>query len=80
MSLKIYIPFFDHNKLMASLSQVKSAEIILLYRQLAMLLDSGTDIAASLDLLQDQSTNPALKKVLEGRTTLREINKVTFVE
>ena len=27
-----------------------------------------------------QSMESALKKVTEGRTTLREINKVTFVE
>ncbi len=64
ISLKVYIPFFNMDKLTDSLYSVKPTEIILLYRQLAMLLESGTDIAASLDLLQEQSSNRALKKVL----------------
>ena len=69
MSLKPYVPFFNMDKLTASLYQVKPAEIILLYRQLAMLLESGIDIAASLDLLQQQATNRALKKVLDEVTS-----------
>ncbi len=50
---------------MASLSaEIKPAEIILLYRQLAMLLESGINVAASLELLQEGATNRGLKKVL----------------
>jgi len=64
ISLKPYIPFFNTEKLSAIFSQVKSNEIILFYRQLAMLLESGIDIVASLELLQEQATNRALKKVL----------------
>jgi type IV pilus assembly protein PilC len=64
ISLKPYVPFFNLDKLSASLYQVKPAEVILFYRQMAMLLESGTDIAASLDLLQQQATNRALKKIL----------------
>jgi len=69
ISLKPYVPFFNTDKLSASLFQVRLTEIILLYRQVAMLLESGTDIAASLDLLQQQATNRALKKVLAEVTS-----------
>ena len=69
ISLKPYVPFFNMDKLSASLFQVRLTEIILLYRQVAMLLESGTDIAASLDLLQQQATNRALKKVLAEVTS-----------
>jgi type IV pilus assembly protein PilC len=64
ISLKPYIPFLNLEKISASFFRVKQEEVILLYRQLAMLLESGIDIVASLELLQEQSTNRALKKVL----------------
>ncbi|MFC1847623.1 type II secretion system F family protein [Chloroflexota bacterium] len=64
ISLKPHIPFFSSDKLLASLFQVKSSEIILLYRQLALLLESGIDITSSLELLCEQADNRALKKVL----------------
>ncbi len=44
--------------------RVKPGDIILMYRQMAMLLESGIDIVASLELLQEQATSRALKKVL----------------
>ena len=69
ISLKPYVPFISLDKLSDSMYQVKPAEVILLYHQLAMLLESGTDIAASLDLLQQQATNRALKKVLSEVTS-----------
>ena len=65
ISLKPYIPFLNVEKLIASLFQVKPADIILIYRQLAMLMESGIDIVASLELLQEQAANRALKKVLD---------------
>ncbi|MFC2011438.1 type II secretion system F family protein [Chloroflexota bacterium] len=65
VSLKPYVPFFNMDKLMASLSsEIKLAEIVLLYRQLAMLLESGINIATSLELLLEGSKNRTLKKVL----------------
>jgi type IV pilus assembly protein PilC len=64
INLKPYVPFFNMDKLTASLYQVKPEEIILLYRQLAMLLESGTSVSASLELLQQQSDNRLLKKIL----------------
>ncbi len=66
VSLKVYVPFFNLDKLTESLFEAKPkpAEIILLYRQLAMLLESGIDIAASLELLGTQATSRTLKRVL----------------
>lgn len=65
ISLKPYIPFLNLEKLTAGLSKVKPSDIILIYRQLAMLLESGIDIVASLALLQEQATNRSLKRVLD---------------
>jgi len=65
ISLKPYIPFLNLEKLTAGLSKVKSGDIILIYRQMAMLLESGIDIVASLELLQEQATNHSLKRVLD---------------
>ena len=65
ISLKPHIPFLNFEKLTAGLSKVKPSDIILIYRQLAMLLESGIDIVASLELLQEQATNHSLKRVLE---------------
>ena len=64
VSLKEAIPFINKEKLLASFSQIKPAEIIMFSRQLALLLESGTDIVTSLDLLQDQIANPTLKKII----------------
>ena len=64
ISLKPYVPFLNLDKLSVSLFRVKPTEIILIYRQLALLLESGIDIISSLELLQEQAANRALKKVL----------------
>jgi type IV pilus assembly protein PilC len=64
ISLKLVTPFFDAAKLRARFARVKSKEIIMFSRQLALLLESGTDIVTSLDLLQSQVTNPNFKRVI----------------
>jgi len=64
LNLKPYVPFLNLDKLSASLFPVKPAEIILFYRQLATLLESGIDIITSLELLQGQASNRTLKRVL----------------
>ena len=64
VSLKEAIPFFNTEKLAATFSQIKPREIIMFSRQLALLLESGTDIVTSLDLLQSQITNRPLKKII----------------
>ena len=64
ISLKPFVPFFDQDRWAESLYQVKTPEIVLLYRQLAMLLEAGTNIGTSIEMLGEQSSNRLLKKVL----------------
>ena len=64
ISLKPYIPFLNVDKLTAGLSRVNPNDIILMYRQMAMLLESGIDIVTALELLQEQAASRALKIVL----------------
>ncbi len=64
INLRPYIPFLNVEKLTAGLFRAKPEEVILMYRQMAMLLESGIDIVASLELLQEQITSRSLKKVL----------------
>ena len=64
VSLKKIVPFFNTEKLVAMFSRVKPKEIIMFSRQFALLLESGTDIVTSLELLQSQITNRTLKKML----------------
>ncbi|MGD9116057.1 MAG: type II secretion system F family protein [Dehalococcoidia bacterium] len=64
VSLKEVVPFFNLQKLTSRVSRVKPKEIIMFSRQLALLLESGTDIVTSLELLQSQVTNRTLQSVL----------------
>ena len=64
VSLKVLTPFFNSEKLAARFSRIKSKEIIMFSRQLALLLESGTDIVTSLELLQSQITNRTLRRVI----------------
>jgi type IV pilus assembly protein PilC len=64
LSLKGKGGFFNSENLNRSLTSINPKEIITLSRQLALLLTSGTDIVASLELLQNQTTNKTLKKTL----------------
>ena len=79
ISLKPQVPFLNLDKLLSNLLRVKPSEIILLYRQLAILLESGTDIVASLELLQEQTVNHTLKRVLgEVISDLRKGNQLSI--
>ena len=79
ISLKPQVPFLNLDKLLVSLLRVKPSEIILFYRQLAILLESGTDIVASLELLQEQTANHTLKRVLgEVISDLRRGNQLSI--
>lgn len=78
ISLKPYVPFINADRLTAGLFRVKPNEIILFYRQMAMLLESGVDIVSSLDLLQEQSANRVLKRVIgEVITDIRGGNQLS---
>jgi type IV pilus assembly protein PilC len=64
LSLKAQTAFLNFEKLNMSLGKVNPKEIIMFSRQMALLLSSGTDIVASLELLQTQVANRDLKKTL----------------
>lgn len=64
VSLKMLSPFFNTGSLLGRFSRVKAREIVMFSRQLALLLESGTDIVTALELLQGQSTNRGLKVIL----------------
>jgi type IV pilus assembly protein PilC len=62
--LKSVTTFLNKEKLLASLSTIKPQEIVMFSRQLALLLESGTDIVTSLDLLQSQIDNQTLGSIV----------------
>jgi type IV pilus assembly protein PilC len=64
VTLKKTTPLFNKEKLLASFYKIKPSEIVMFSRQLALLLESGTDIVTALDLLQDQITNSTLRKIV----------------
>ncbi len=64
INLRPYVPFLSTGKLTAQLFPVKPNEVIMLFRQMALLLESGVNIATALELLQDQISNRTLKKVV----------------
>ena len=64
LSLKEVTPFFPAQKLTARLSPINPREIVMFSRQLALLLQSGTDVVTSLELLQAQVANRTLKKII----------------
>ncbi len=64
VSLKQVVPFLNTEKLLARFTSIKSTEIIMFSRQMALLLESGTDIVTALDLLQEQTDNKTLKTII----------------
>ena len=78
VSLKEVIPFFDREKFLSRFTRIKTAEIAMFSRQLALLLEAGTDIVTSLDLLQEQITNQTMKKIIgEVATDIRAGNSLS---
>lgn len=64
VNLKPLASFISMEKAFASFYKVRNSEVILLYRQLALLLESGINIITSLELLQAQASNRVLTRVL----------------
>jgi type IV pilus assembly protein PilC len=64
ISIRPSIPFLSQERLSVSLFPAKPVEIILFYRELATLLESGVSIVAALKLLRDQVSNATFKVVL----------------
>jgi type IV pilus assembly protein PilC len=77
-NVKQLAPAISLRWLKSQFSQVKTGDIILLYRQLALLLESGINIITALDLLKAQITNRTLKEVLTAVITdLRAGNQLS---
>jgi len=64
ISLKAVTPFLNAGRLQFFTSRVSAKEVIMFSRQLALLLESGTDIITSLGLLQGQVANRGFKKAI----------------
>jgi type IV pilus assembly protein PilC len=65
INLRPYVPFLSLDKLTQQLFPVKPMDIILLFRQMALLIESGIPIVTALELLREQISNRTLKKVVE---------------
>jgi type IV pilus assembly protein PilC len=52
------------DKLMVRFSPIKPNDIILFYRQMALLIESGLNIVTAIELLENQCANRVFKKVL----------------
>lgn len=64
INLKPYVPFLSIERLKQSMYKIKPMEIVLFFRQLALLLESGVNIVTSLELLHEQIPNPNMKKAM----------------
>jgi type IV pilus assembly protein PilC len=64
VTLKKAVSLIDKEKLLSRFSRIKPQEIVMFSRQMALLLESGTDIATSLDLLQQQTENETFHKII----------------
>jgi type IV pilus assembly protein PilC len=64
INLRPYVPFLSLGKMTSQLFPVKPAETVMLFRQMALLLDSGINIVTALELLQESIDNRTLRRVV----------------
>jgi type IV pilus assembly protein PilC len=64
VTLKSAPSLFNTEKLAAYFTKIKPQELVMFSRQLALLLESGTDIVTALDLLQEQIDNKVFKGII----------------
>jgi type IV pilus assembly protein PilC len=64
VSLRTVTRFLNLGNFPGRVSRIKQKEIVMFSRQLALLLESGTDIVTALELLQAQATNRSLRSVV----------------
>ncbi len=64
VSLKVAKPLLDMEKIRGASYKISNKEIIMFSKQLALMIESGFDIAASLDLLESQIANRGLKRIV----------------
>ena len=66
VNLKPVSAILTTGKFAAAFTKIKAQELVMFSRQLALLLESGTDIVTSIELLKNQTTNKLLKKALDN--------------
>jgi len=64
VSLKEAKPLLNMEKIRGATVKISNKEVIMFSKQLALMIESGFDIAASLDLLANQISNRGLKKIV----------------
>ena len=64
VSLKEAKPLLNMEKIRGATYKISNKEVIMFSKQLALMIESGFDIAASLDLLANQISNRGLKKIV----------------
>ena len=65
VSLKPQAQGLGLDKLLSHFTRVKPDAVILLFRQLALLIEAGINIVTALELLRDELSKASLKRVLE---------------
>ncbi|HLC29406.1 MAG TPA: type II secretion system F family protein, partial [Dehalococcoidia bacterium] len=70
LSLKRAIPFVPNlTRWLPSLSKAKTTDVVMFSRQLAMLIQSGSNFGEALELLASQTASRALREALEQIST-----------
>ena len=64
LSLKKVTPFFNAEKLSSAFAKINPSDMVMFSRQLALLVEAGTDIVSALELLRGGITNRTLSKIV----------------
>jgi type IV pilus assembly protein PilC len=64
LSLQKLTPFFNAEKLSSAFSKINPNDMVMFSRQLALLVEAGSDIVSALELLRGGLTNRTLRKIV----------------
>jgi len=64
LSLQKVTPFFNAEKLSSAFAKINPSDMVMFSRQLALLVEAGTDIVSALELLRGGITNRTLSKIV----------------
>lgn len=64
LSLQKLTPFFNAEKLSSAFAKINPNDMVMFSRQLALLVEAGTDIVSALELLRSGLTNRTLSKIV----------------
>ena len=69
LTIKQLTPFVNTEKISAAFATISPKDLIMFSRQLALLIESGTDIVSALDLLRNQIGNRTLRSIVDKVVT-----------